>query len=79
MDIFIKDKTYLLDEIISICNENALITVDCLKDEKMISIEKYNNGELGDCIFELKQSKDSLFRLIWVDKNYTKFASKTCQ
>jgi len=77
MDIFIKDKTYLLEEIINICNENALITVDCLKDEKMISIEKYNDGELGDCIFELKQSKKGLFKLSWVDNNFTKFAGKT--
>jgi len=78
MNIFMKDKAYLLDEIISICNENALITVDCLKDEKMISIEKYNDGELGDCIFELKQLKNGLFKLSWVDNNFTKFEGKTC-
>ena len=83
MDIFVKEKNYLLEEIISICDENNLITVDCLKSENMISVEKYNNGELGDCIFELKRSKAGLFKLSWVDKievarRFTKFAGKTC-
>ncbi len=77
MDIFTKDKSYFLEEIISICDKNALVTVDCLKDEKMISIEEYNDGELGDCIFEFKQSKNNLFELTWVDKNHKKFTDKT--
>lgn len=83
MDIFVKEKSYSFEEIISICDKNALVTVDCLKSENMISVEKYNNGELGDCIFELKQSKDHLFKLSWVDKikvarGFTKSTSKTC-
>ena len=40
MKIFTKDKNYSLPEVIDICNQNGLITVDCLKDENMISIKK---------------------------------------
>jgi hypothetical protein len=68
MNIFAKNKVYCFQEIVNICDSNGLITVDCLKEENMISIEKFNNGELGDCIFEFRQIQNDLFRLIWVDK-----------
>lgn len=68
MNIFTKNKNYLIQEIIDICNEHKLITVDCLKDENMISIEEYNDGELGDCIYEFRRINDNMFRLKYVDK-----------
>jgi len=68
MDIFFKNKKYFFDDIVKICDKNNLIIVDCLKDENMISVEEYNDGERGDCIFEFKRIGDDLFKLIWVDK-----------
>ena len=70
MEIFTKDRRYSLPEIIKVCNKNSLITVDCLKDENMISVEEYNDGQLGDSIFEFKRIKNGLFRLTFVDRVY---------
>lgn len=61
MKAFTKDKNYSLPEIIDICNQNGLITVDCLKDENMISVEK----EGADCLFEFHQIGDDFFKLTW--------------
>ncbi|PIR70645.1 MAG: hypothetical protein COU46_00520 [Candidatus Niyogibacteria bacterium CG10_big_fil_rev_8_21_14_0_10_42_19] len=61
MKIFAKDKNYSLPEVIDICNQNGLITVDCLKDENMISVEKAE----ADCLFELHEVGDDLFKLTW--------------
>ena len=68
MEIFSKNKKYFFDDIAKICDKNGLITIDCLKDENMISVEECNGGELGDCIFEFKRIGDNLFKLTWVDK-----------
>lgn len=68
MDLFSENKVYFLQEIIDICNKNDLIVVDCLKDENIISIEKYNDGELGDCIYEFRKIKEDLFKLVYIDK-----------
>ena len=76
MEIFTKNKNYSFPKIIDTCNKNGLITVDCLKDENMISIEKYNDGELGDSIYEFKKSKNGLFKLTWVDENPDKAVNK---
>ena len=59
MKIFTKDKSYSLPEIINICDKNGLITVDCLKDENMISVEK----EGADAIFEFYKIGEDLFKL----------------
>lgn len=59
--IFSKDKEYSLKEIIDICNKNKLITIDCLKDEGMISVEK----EGADCLFEFLRVDDDVFNLSW--------------
>jgi len=61
MKIFTKTKNYSLPEIISICDKNRLITVDCLKDENMISIEK--EGE--DALFEFHKIGEDIFKLTW--------------
>ncbi len=61
MKIFTKNRSYPLSEIIDICNQNGLITVDCLKDENMISVEK----EGADCLFEFRKVGDDLFKLTW--------------
>ena len=61
MEIFTKNKYYSLRKIIDICNNNNLITVDCLKDENMISVEE----EGADCLFEFLRIDDDLFRLSW--------------
>ena len=61
MEIFTKDKNYSLSEIIDICDNNGLITVDCLKDENMISVEK----EGADALFEFHEIGEDLFKLTW--------------
>ncbi len=61
MKIFTKNKIYSLPKIIDICDQNGLITVDCLKDENMISVEK----EGADCLFEFHKIDDDLFKLTW--------------
>ena len=61
MKIFTKDKSYSLPEIIDVCDKNGLITVDCLKDENMISIEK--EGE--DALFEFHKIGEDIFKLTW--------------
>lgn len=61
MEIFTKDKSYSLLEIVKVCDKNRLITVDCLKDENMISIEK----EGADALFEFHKIGEDLFKLTW--------------
>ncbi|MBL7156403.1 MAG: hypothetical protein ISS87_02315 [Candidatus Pacebacteria bacterium] len=64
MNIFIKNKNYSLQEIINICDKNGLITVDCLKDENMISVE-----EKGvDCLYEFHRISEDMFKLTYSDK-----------
>ncbi|TRZ64624.1 MAG: hypothetical protein D4Q79_01160 [Spirochaetia bacterium] len=63
MRIFVKDKNYSFQEIINICDKNDLITVDCLKDENMISVEK----EGVDCIFEFIKIHEDVFKLTWLE------------
>lgn len=59
-NIFYKNKIYSENEINKIAVANGLAIVDCLKDENMISIEKWNNGEGEECLFEFdKIEKDS--------------------
>lgn len=64
MNIFTKNKNYTLQEIINICDKNTLITVDCLKDENMISVEK----EGADCLFEFHKISNNFFKLTWLEK-----------
>ena len=66
MTIFVKTKNYSMQEIIDICNKNGLITVDCLKNENIISIEKKE----ADCLFEFRRIGDDLFKLDWFADNY---------
>ena len=61
MGIFTKDRNYSLPEIIDTCDKNGLITVDCLKDEDIISVEK----EGADAIFEFYKIGEDLFKLTW--------------
>ncbi len=61
MAIFAKDKNYSLREIIDICDKYGLVTVDCLKDENIVSVEKA--GE--DCLFEFHKIGEDLFKLVW--------------
>lgn len=70
MKIFTKSKSYSLLEIIDVCDKNGLITVDCLKDENMVSVEEYGDGELGgSCLFEFKRIKEDIFKLLWQETN----------
>jgi len=62
MSVFTKDKNYTLQEIIGVCEKNGLITVDCLKDENMISVEK----EGADALFEFYKIGEDLFKLTWL-------------
>ena len=59
--IYRKNKIYSEEEINNIATINKMITVDCLKDENMISIEK--EGE--DCLFELRKVGENKFLLTW--------------
>ena len=61
MEIFTKDKSYSLLEIVKVCDKNRLITVDCLKDENMISVEK----EGADALFEFMKIGEDLFKSTW--------------
>lgn len=73
MNIFSKNRIYLFDDISDICAENSLVTVDCLKDENMVSVEKFIDGELGgECLFEFDRVKVGRFMLGW-----SKIISKT--
>ncbi len=64
MNIFTKNKNYSMQEIIDICDKNGLITVDCLKDENMISVEE----EGVDCLFEFHKFSEDIFKLTYTDK-----------
>jgi len=65
MNIFVKNKKYSLQEIIKICNEHRLVTVDCLKDENMISVEE----PYADCLFEFHKVGENIFKLTWAENN----------
>lgn len=71
MNIFVKNRIYSFDEISDICIENDMITVDCIKDEEMVSVEKFIDGELGgDCLFEFDRVGDDQFVLRWSETNH---------
>jgi len=72
MGIFTNDKKYTLPEIIKICDANSLITVDCLKDENMISVEE----EGADCLFEFRKIGGDFFKLIWQENNLSLMPEK---
>ena len=59
--IFSKNRVYSEMEIIDIASSNGMITVDCLKDENMISVEE----EGADCLFEFLRIGDDIFKLSW--------------
>ncbi len=78
MNIFTKNKSYSFDDIIGICSKNGLTTVDCLKDENMVSVEEYKNGDLGgECLFEFHRITEDLFNLTW--QEYSGFMPKQFQ
>jgi len=64
-NIFCKNKIYSENEINKIAILNNLATVDCLKNENMISIEKWNNGEGEDCLFEFDRIREGEFKMRW--------------
>jgi len=67
MSIFSKNKKYSFDNIVDICEKNGLATVDCLKEENMVSVEEYENGELGgECLFEFHRISEDIFKLTWL-------------
>lgn len=68
MNIFIKNKPYSFNEIIDICDKNNLVTIDCLKDENMVSVEEWDPIEeclVGECLFEFYRLKEDVFILRW--------------
>ena len=68
MNIFSKNKVYQFQEIVDVCNGNGLTTIDCLKDENMVSIEEYNKKtkELGgECLFEFNKMSEDGFLMKW--------------
>lgn len=72
MNIFSKNKNYRFQEIVDICDKNKLTTVDCLKDENIISIEDWDDKakELGgESLFEFKRTGEDNFLLKWAEFN----------
>ena len=70
MNIFLKNKIYSLQEIVDICDKNRLITVDCLKDENMVSVEEYDKKtrELGgECLYEFNRIRGNRFLMRWAE------------
>ncbi|MDP2820877.1 MAG: hypothetical protein Q8O39_01565 [bacterium] len=63
--IFCKNKIYSEKQINKIAIANGLATVNCLNEENMISLEKWNNGEGEDCLFEFDRIKENSFLLRW--------------
>lgn len=63
--IFCKGKIYSENEINKIAAVNGLAVVDCLRDENMISVEKWNNGEGEDCLFEFDKIEKDGFLMRW--------------
>ena len=70
--IFSKNKNYSLQKIIDICDQNGLITVDCLKEENMVSVEK----EGVECLFEFSKVSNNIFKLTWLG-NYKNLGTST--
>ena len=65
-NLFSKNKIYSENNLNKVANANDMTTVDCLKDEKMISLEKFENGELGgECLFEFDRVGEDKFLLKW--------------
>ena len=64
-NIFIKNKIYSESEINKTAINNGLCVVDCLKDENIISLEKWNNGEGEDCLFEFNRISEGKFKMRW--------------
>ena len=68
--IFTKNKIYSFDKISDICEKNSLTTIDCLKDEDMVSVEEWDEEEQclgGECLFEFDRVKEDKFLLRWSD------------
>lgn len=63
--LFNKNKFYSENEIIEIAAKNRMITVDCLKDENMISVEE----EGADCLFEFSRIGEDKFKLTWSEND----------
>ena len=69
-NIFFKNKIYSENKINKIANMNNLATVDCLKDENMISLEELIDGELGgECLFEFDRISENKFLMRWSNSN----------
>lgn len=70
-NIFCKNKIYSEIEINKIAVVNGLTTVDCLKDENMISLEELIDGDLGgECLFEFDKINENKFLMRWSKSNY---------
>jgi hypothetical protein len=63
--LFTVNKFYTLEDINTISITNDLATVDCLKDEQMISIEAWNQGDGSDCLYEFHLISPNAFQLRW--------------
>ena len=69
LNCFVKNQIYSLSDIIEICNQNNLTTIDQLKDDSTIGIEEFIDDELGGvCLFEFERVGNDLFNLTWVDE-----------
>ena len=65
-NIFCKNKIYSENKINKIAIVNGLTTVDCLKDENIISLEELIDGELGgECLFEFNRINEDKFLMRW--------------
>jgi len=71
LNCFVKNQIYSFSNIIEICNQNNLTTIDQLRDDNTIGVEEFSDGELGGiCLFEFERVGDDLFSLTWIDEYY---------
>ena len=64
--LYQKNRIYSEDEISDIALSNGMITIDCLKDEDMISVEEWDGKELGGwCLFEFDRVGEDKFLRRW--------------
>ena len=64
-------KTYSFDELAEIACKNNMTTIDCLKDENIVSLEGFDGKNLsGTIVFEFKCIADDKFKMIWFEPDW---------
>ena len=73
-NLFSKNKVYSFGEISEIARQNGMTTIDCLKDDNMISLEGFDGKHLsGTNVFEFRHLGNYLFKLKWFELDWKKY------